>query len=978
MPHPLRTFLSVYCFRMGPWAFAFMFWISAMAWCSCAPETSVTDDSGSNVAQFPAAASTPPHGRPPASQTLPAGARVVGDMVFVGGAPTEPKFRGQGVASAQAARRWPVRNGKITVPYVVAASNAVVRGRLAQAIAHWEAEVCVAFVDVTQDRTGRPADYVEVVDDSACRATVGRVGGRQNVWLSPDCSVRSVVHELGHALGLLHTHTRWDRDQWIVYHAANVQSDARDNYDLDADALALGPYDYDSVMHYRPYSFHNGGGATMDSPRQVGARDTLSAADILAVEWLHNDCADGPQTQIRCTNNYGTWAYAVRPGARFAVNIIAYYDPEPPTPLAVNYTLPQGAQSDVPNGLRVNGSAHRMIVSWTPSQAQLGTHTIATTWTAAGGAPTRACDFRVEVAVGACDGHLPSPTDCSGHGRCTMRSMAWPCSCGKSHYGRLCEYPYRCGTGAIREDFAAGFGALTGGWNTGDISVGDGRMAVRPGADRLTARAHMGIDMTVRTMSVRVRVAGPTAASGTVAELMAWQRSGPSAARPLMGLRVTEGELVAVMGTNAIPVPGAVFEADMWYDLTMDWDYDARQTTFSVGPAPAGPARRVLTWHAGVADGGPALHWVSLGSYAHGAVVLFDDLLVDCTRPEGTTTFTATPTGLPTHTSPPTATPTPAPTATLGVHHTLRLEGYTLSGCEGLPGLSLTFSAPGCQSIPVSGFTIYTNAGCDSAGAFHLSHCFDSDCSVPSSGVCFVQSIAPMFFDVIPSMKGTCVLDTGGCTDSPTNWADAGGYTCAAYSENNYCTTGGVGLGWRSSWGTFADYATGGKDASQACCACGGGEASGSATSTATGVPTETPPPTATTTTFPTTTALPTMTASSMPSGTPSPTSSPVDCCSNITLAGAEDVQRSRMGEFVVVPSTTDQSTRILTMNTFTIGGLTRTRLGLWAPTTTQGMRGWQANQTRTPSAQRTPPRLGGRIPAAPGTSERILPRTVR
>ena len=119
------------------------------------------------------------------------------------------------------------------------------------------------------------------------------------------------------------------------------------------------------------------------------------------------------------------------------------------------------------------------------------------------------------------------------------------------------------------------------------------------------------------------------------------------------------------------------------------------------------------------------------------------------------------------------------------------------------------------------------------------------------------------------------------------------------YSENKYCTASrGFGNGWSRSWGTFADYATGGKDASQACCACGGGEASdpcagvvcrnggtcdagactcgagfsGANCETATATPSVTALPTITA--LPTATAVPTATATPIPTPSPSPTQS--------------------------------------------------------------------------------------------------------
>ena len=65
---------------------------------------------------------------------------------------------------------------------------------------------------------------------------------------------------------------------------------------------------------------------------------------------------------------------------------------------------------------------------------------------------------------------------------------------------------------------------------------------------------------------------------------------------------------------------------------------------------------------------------------------------------------------------------------------------------------------------------------------------------------------------------------TAKCTDI-AGWSDSFGYTCADYANLNYCTsTGGFGIGWDPTWGTFLDYINLGFIATDACCTCGGGQ----------------------------------------------------------------------------------------------------------------------------------------------------------
>jgi len=65
-----------------------------------------------------------------------------------------------------------------------------------------------------------------------------------------------------------------------------------------------------------------------------------------------------------------------------------------------------------------------------------------------------------------------------------------------------------------------------------------------------------------------------------------------------------------------------------------------------------------------------------------------------------------------------------------------------------------------------------------------------------------------------------------GCQDQP-DFLDNEAEGCYEYVTLGYCLDGGYGPSWEASWGQFSDYAVDGIDASQACCACGGGNGDG-------------------------------------------------------------------------------------------------------------------------------------------------------
>ncbi|VDM44854.1 unnamed protein product [Toxocara canis] len=64
----------------------------------------------------------------------------------------------------------------------------------------------------------------------------------------------TVTHELAHALGLFHTQSRFDRDQYVTIVAGNAQKDQRSNFIAETPRVSENygiPYEYGSVMHYR-------------------------------------------------------------------------------------------------------------------------------------------------------------------------------------------------------------------------------------------------------------------------------------------------------------------------------------------------------------------------------------------------------------------------------------------------------------------------------------------------------------------------------------------------------------------------------------------------------------------------------------------------------------------------------------------------------------------------------------------------------
>lgn len=104
---------------------------------------------------------------------------------------------------------------------------------------------------------------------SGCHSVVGYGPHYRALNLEASCwSDSLVLHEIGHALGLLHEHQRADRDAFVAVDYSNVQPAYRFAFDHGF-GRTHGPYDLRSVMHYQFYAFAADGGRPSLTPRDA-------------------------------------------------------------------------------------------------------------------------------------------------------------------------------------------------------------------------------------------------------------------------------------------------------------------------------------------------------------------------------------------------------------------------------------------------------------------------------------------------------------------------------------------------------------------------------------------------------------------------------------------------------------------------------------------------------------------------------------
>lgn len=131
----------------------------------------------------------------------------------------------------------------------------------------------------------RPDDVMVFQESQGiCKSYVGRVGGKQPLWISNGCEAHEIAHEIMHALGFIHEQNRTDRDDWVQVDFDSIDERYRNNFEkLPIDFMKVTGrtiFDFESIMMYPPYMFAKGGGTTMRSK----VRDqTIRPGEFLSV-----------------------------------------------------------------------------------------------------------------------------------------------------------------------------------------------------------------------------------------------------------------------------------------------------------------------------------------------------------------------------------------------------------------------------------------------------------------------------------------------------------------------------------------------------------------------------------------------------------------------------------------------------------------------------------------------------------------------
>ena len=165
-------------------------------------------------------------------------------------------------------------------------SNVYDKMMIRKAIDHFQKYTFLRFYE------GRAKNYIEFVGSNRNASKIGMMDGRQEIEIEQGQNVGTVIHEIGHAVGLEHEQCRNDRNSYIKIHWENIPEKYKSNFRITSSSeyKDIGSFDFNSIMMYDPYEFSENGKPTItrrNGSTYISQRSGLSQGDIKGIYYMY-------------------------------------------------------------------------------------------------------------------------------------------------------------------------------------------------------------------------------------------------------------------------------------------------------------------------------------------------------------------------------------------------------------------------------------------------------------------------------------------------------------------------------------------------------------------------------------------------------------------------------------------------------------------------------------------------------------------
>ncbi|XP_062924551.1 meprin A subunit alpha-like [Mobula hypostoma] len=190
------------------------------------------------------------------------------------------------------ARKDPTKRWTFPVPYILTDSLELnAKGIILDVFEQFRLKSCIDFKPYKGEKS-----FLSFKKLNGCWSFVGNNHNGQDLSIGTWCDRKPVIeHEIMHALGFYHEHSRTDRDDYVNIWWNEIQPGYEIDFEVYGDDMITDhntPYDYDSLVHYPPFFFNRNNSVRTITTKIpafndiIGQRLDFSALDLLRLnQW---------------------------------------------------------------------------------------------------------------------------------------------------------------------------------------------------------------------------------------------------------------------------------------------------------------------------------------------------------------------------------------------------------------------------------------------------------------------------------------------------------------------------------------------------------------------------------------------------------------------------------------------------------------------------------------------------------------------